>query len=1080
MCKKESLWRGLTFVFAILLTIAITVGVVLEKYRTEVDSALHTRSEKMVTSNDNDTLWKSFTPPSDVLTADGKGDSVKLISKFIDLGRRQGSEGSVLLKNTNSVLPLASGSSVTLLGMHSHEMFLGASMGVSVAGSVISLEDALGGNKTDFNNEKRQANGQKLTATLTLTDYEFVGAGYKINPVMTAIYGSDAINPWTGTKGNVRKFNASSPKIPTLDNTIKLGYDPEEPSIEEITAVNADFKASFKEYKDAAIVVVGRPSGESNDYLPGAVAANTGASEPLELTTDEREIIKLATDNFEKVIVLVNATSTMEIEELKQNDKIDSIMWVGQPGSYGTLGIADVLCGRVSPSGALPDMYAAKNMSHPAMQNMGNFKFANANQITDRTGMMISPANYLIEAEGIYVGYRYYETRYNDIVNGVVGANSAAGKVASKGANWSYTDEVSYPFGYGQSYTTFTQTMAVPTIKTTAHGITMDFDVTVKNTGEKAGKSVVQIYGQAPYIKGGVEKSAIQLLAIGKTKELAKGASQTLKITADLQDLASYDNKINNNGGTKGAYILDGGKYMFAIGNGAHDALNNVLAKQGKKIANGMDYDGDATKAYEWSYGKVGNVDKTTFGVSKSNTAVENQLDYSDWNHYEGSSEVKYLSRSDWAATYPKSYKDLTASASLLKDLNGKYYEVKKTDDTSNIKFGDTSAETTFADMKGSSFEDPRWDDLMNKITLEEAMGVIACGGNKFRAIESIGFAPGSAKLTENAGNGVAYALGDRRVDAPWAFESTDNNAKYKYSVFASGPTVAASFNPDLYKESGEIVGLQALFVGLPILWGPGLNTHRSPYNGRNGEYYSEDGVLCGNIGMEYAIGALKYGMIAAPKHFAFNDQETARAGIAPFMTEQRAREVELRAFQIAVEATKYDTAEKDVGMLGLMTSFSKIGGVECTASYGLITGILKNEWGFKGYTVTDISDDFDIFAAVANSGLTGYDVRIGYADKGFSGYKNCADGVAVTPELYSKDANLQLKFKDATHNVLWAFTQTNFMNNYNSSTHFVWQMTWWRGVYIAAISVFAVLAAGGVAMYVLSIVKNKKKEEVK
>jgi len=852
-------------------------------------------------------------------------------------------------------------------------------------------------------------------------------------------------------------------------------FDPLEPSIAQIQGVDANYKSSFSSYNDAAIVVVGRPSGESTDYLPGGVAAGTGATQPLELTTNERDMIKLATDNFTKVIVLVNTTSTMEIDELQENSKIDAIVWVGMCGNYGTLGIADILCGKVNPSGALPDLYAAKNMSSPAMQNMGKFTYSNSELITRG----VTSANYVMEAEGIYVGYHYYETRYNDSILGLGNANSTAGAVASTG-NWKYSDEVTYGFGYGLSYSSFTQEfVGNPVINVSAHSITMDYKVKVTNnaTGVK-GKSIVQIYGQAPYKAGGIEKSAIQLLAFDKTEELEPGASQTLTISVDLQNIASYDNTVNNSDGTKGTYILDEGKYYFATGNGAHDALNNILAKQGKT---GMDTNGTAANAFEWNYDYQGSgtVDTTTFSITKNNEPVSNQLNYADWNSFEGASKVTYLSRNNWSGTYPTTYSNLTAPASMLPLLNGNYYEIKTTDDTSAIKFGDTSVEFTLADMKLSEYNDPRWDALMNKITLVDAMGTVAANGNKFRNLDSVGFPMGS--YTENSGNGVALSLFQTITpDAPWtiatATDKSDPNSEFKLEVLACAPTVAASFDPKLMNEAGQMVGLEALFVGLPILWGPGLNTHRDSYNGRNGDYYSEDAILSGNAAMEFSNGAIGYGLVAAPKHFAFNDQETNRNAIAPFMTEQRAREVELRAFQIAFESTKYDILlKKNVGMLGVMTSFSKIGPVECTSSYGLLTGILQKEWGFTGYAVTDISDDFDLFTAVAYSGATGYDVRMGYVDTGFDKYQSMADKIVPTPELYAKDATMLNAFKTAAHRTLWTFTQSNFMNGYNSSSHTESQMTWWREAYIGGIGVLGILMLGFVAMYILSTKKSKK-----
>jgi beta-glucosidase len=1064
MLRKTSFWRGMSFVMTIMLAITSSASVVLESFNSQIDSLLGTSSEKIVTSDDG-SLWSTFTPPTDVLNADGSGNSEKLIKKFIDFGREQAAGGSVLLKNggagSDKVLPLSSGSKVTLLGARSHTMIQGASFGMPIEGPVITFEEALSKNKTDFTNPANIVTGGRgaLPDVSRLSNYDFDGAGYKLNPTMIGIY--DTLN----------KEN----KLTLVGPRQSATFDPLEPSIAQMQGLDANYKASFASYNDAAIVVVGRPSGESNDYLPGGVAAGTGAKEPLELTTNERDLIKLATDNFNKVIVLINTTSTMEIDELKENSKVDAILWVAHPGNYGTLGIADILCGKVNPSGALTDLYAAKNMSHPAMQNMGKFSYSNKDLITRG----ISSQNYVMEPEGIYVGYRYYETRYNDIVYGTGNANSTVGAVASKG-NWNYNDEVTYGFGYGLSYSTFTQEfVGNPVINVSAHSITMDFKVKVTNsTSGVKGKSIVQIYGQAPYIKGGVEKSAIQLLGFDKTGELAPGASETLTIKVDLQDLASYDSSVTNGDGTKGTYILDEGKYYFSFGNGAHDALNNILTKQGKSA--GMDYAGSAAKVFEWNYDYKGSgtVDTTTFAISKNNQQVSNQLEYADWNSFEGASKVTNFSRSDWQGTYPKTYANMTAPASMIPLLNGKYYEVKTTDDTSAIKFGDSSVEYTLADMKLSDYDDPRWDALMNKISLVDAMGVIAANGNNFRNLDSIGFPKGS--YTENSGNGVALSLFQTITpNAPWTIatptDKSDPNSEYKLEVFGAGPLVASSFDPDLFKELGETIGLQALFVGLPILWGPGLNTHRHPYNGRNGDYYSEDPILSGVVAMEFSMGALKYGLIAAPKHFAFNDQETNRGNVAPFMTEQRAREIELRAFQIAVEANKYDTPEKNVGMLGLMSSFSKIGPVECTSSYGLQTGILQNEWGFHGYAVTDINDDFDIFTAVAYSGSTGYDVRMGYTDSGFDKYQSMADKIMPTPEMYAKDATMLKVFKTAAHRTLWTFAQSNFMNAYNSSSHVEWQMTWWRGAYIGGISVFGILMLGFATMYILSTKKAKK-----
>lgn len=1077
---KRGLWRGLLFVFTVLLAVFIAAALVMEAFRFQIDDFLGTRSQVIETTDDG-TLWTAFTPDEDVLNDDGTTDTDALIEKFIDFGRRQASGGAVLLKNEKDssgkeALPLASGSAVTLFGMRSHVMLQGAGFGMPIRGPVITFEEALSENRTDFTNPDNKASNDK-NDYLKLSDHDFDGAGYEINPTMVTAY---------DTLHGQDKYSSLTPTGPRQTSS----FDPLEPSVTEVTeaAGGSDaMEASFDEYGDAAIVVVGRPSGESSDYIPGGVARDdqgnslTGAEEPLELTTNEREMIELAKQNFDKVIVLINTTSAMEIGDLANDDEIDSILWIGHPGNYGTLGVADILCGKANPSGGMYDIYATKNMSHPAMSNMGDYTYANGNEIT-RSGRGVS--KYVIEPESIYVGYRYFETRYNDIIEGRGNADSTVGAVASTG-NWNYSEEVTYGFGYGLSYTEFDYELvsSTPVIDRAEHSFMIDFEVKVTNTGDTPGAANIQIYGQAPYKTGGVEKSAIQLLTYDKTDVIQPGAANavTMTLRADMQNIASYDMEHDNGDGTFGTYILDEGNYYFAIGNGAHDALNNVLAAQGKTVSNTsnkMDYDGDKSLVFKYAYdynrdGDVNDVDDDIFAVTKAKTRVSNHLEYADWNYYEPG-KVEYLSRSDWSDTYPVEYADMTAPASMMDHLNGKYYTIKTDDDTSDILFGQDNG-MHFADLAFFDFGDPAWNDLMDQISLEDAMGIIACCGNQFRTMDSIGFV--SASLTENSGNGVDLQLFQYRVDgAPWQVDEDDNNANYELEVFGCGPLVASSFDPDLQHELGEMVGLQAVIVSLPILWGPGLNTHRHPYNGRNGDYYSEDPVLCGVIAMEFSMGALDYGLIAAPKHFAFNDQETNRNGIAPFMTEQRAREVELRAFQIAVEATKYDELTgKDVGMIGLMCSFSKIGAVECTASRGLMTDILQNEWGFHGYAVTDISDDFDIYTAVAYAGTTGYDVRSRYTDSGFERYQSMADRVIPSPELYEGDAELLTSIKRAAKNVLWAFCQSNLMNGYNSTSHAVWNMTWWRGLYIAAFVVFGVLAAGSLVMYIVTVVRKKE-----
>lgn len=1079
--KKRALWRGLTTLFTFIFSLTIIIGVVAESYKATIDTALGTLSEKFVSENtEDDPLYDKFQPSAEVLNEDGTGNSHALIQKAIDLNRQQAAEGAVLLKNNNADgqgLPLAGNSQVTLFGIRSHVSLLGSSFGVKAQGPYISLEQALTQNKTDFKNtiaytlNNNFATGE-VTRGATLDswsgdEFEFEGAGFTVNPVMTAIY--DKLN---------ETYLHSENETPSAE------YDPGEPSAAEIKAVNSDYAASFAEYGDAAIVVISRPSAESKDYLPGGVVDGLGAEEPLQLTANERDTIEMAKKCSDNVIVLLNSANAVEIGDLKNDPEIDSILWIGFPGCYGMLGVSDILCGRTSPSGALPDIYATYNMSAPAMQNMGNFQYENGAEMLTRGAGQTggTTGNYLIEAEGIYVGYRYYETRYYDSVFGNGNAGSPVGAYASS-TEWDYDKEVAYGFGYGLSYTDFTQEFEgepefnVSTDpETGVCDATAVFHVKVTNTGDMAGKSIVQIYGQAPYTEGGVEKSAVQLLNFGKTDTLKPGESQVVSVEVDLQYIASYDNTYDNGDGTVGTYILDPGTYYFAMGNGAHDALNHMMARQG---ADPESLSGESNSAMAYEHKITEDfISSTAFSVSKTGEKISNQLDYADWNYFQPG-EVTYLSRTDWAGTYPKSYTDMTlVNEELINLLNGNYYTIQTDDDTSGITWGKDS-NLMFYEMYGTDFDDAKWQDLLDKMTLEEAQYLATFGGPSIPGVSSIGTV--ETYMTENAGNGVAVNLNaSKDTGAPWSISASDPNGNWHPEVFANAPLVAASFNQDLYKEVGSFIGEEALFTGIPILWGPGLNTHRHAYNGRNGEYYSEDPVLSGSAAMEFAIGALDYGLIAAPKHFAFNDQETNRSGVAPYMLEQRAREVELRAYQIAFEATKYDTEEVDAGMRGLMVSFSKIGPVECTASYELMTEILKEEWGFKGYAVTDIYDDTDIYGAVLASGTTCFDTRGISGFYGATTLENCStfatqvDGSKVSAQLLSGDARLQNAVKDSCHNILYAFSQSSLMNRYNSTTHIEQTMTWWRMAYMAAIAAFGILLLASGALYVLS---SKRKE---
>lgn len=1017
---KTPIFRGLSALFAMLLTLSVGAAFIMEANRGEIDGFFNTHSSVVVTTDDG-TLFSAYTPDEAYLNA-GKGNSSAIVKAHVDMNTQMSEEGSVLLKN-NGALPLAKSSKVTLLGIRSSVILAGSGMGVSAkANQVVQLETAL--------SEK-----------------------YSVNPTMSAAY---------------KKVNETH-KLKNNDRAAASKFNPKEASLTELEAASPAYADSFAEYSDAAIVVVGRPSSEMGDYAPGAAGVDpaSGASTAMELTTDEKAVIELAKSKFNKVIVLVNTNSPMEIDGLKNDDKISAILWVGHPGCYGVYGIANILTGEANPSGHLYDLYAADSLSSPAMQNMGDFAYANPTSDFTRSPSNGSNNKYLIEAENIYTGYRYYETRYEDVVLNRGNASSVEKGAFASTDKWSYAKEVSYPFGYGLSYTSFTQKIDSVKIKQEPHSITATIKVTVKNTGDKAGMDVVQIYGQAPYVKGGIEKSAVQLLSYDKTGVIEAGKEQTLTLEVDFQNIASWDSTALN--GT-GSYVLDNGNYYFTIGNGSHEAINNILAKKGKTKADGMDAEGDADKAYVWTYNySGGKVDVTTYNVTKAKTKVGNALSTADWNTYK-KGEVVYLSRNDWTGTWPKTYTGMTLNNEMLDIVNGKIYEVKQSEEKDIPTYGQ-KGDRTFAEMKGAAFDDTRWDELLNQLDLQEALNCILSGNRTWSAMPSVGFLNG--RYTENGPNGIGGRgfsslsynnFGDTVPE--WMISETDENATFGMNIFPSAPVVASTFNPRIAYEQGRLIGNDALFVGLPILWGPGMNTHRHPYNGRSGEYYSEDPILTGVCGMEFAIGALDKGLIAAPKHYAFNDQEANRTGVAPYMTEQKAREVELRAFQIAFEADKYDKLRgKDIGMMGVMTSFSKIGPYEVTCSSGMLKDILRSEWGFNGYIVSDMNDDTDLFTAAIAAGLSSFDA---------SGTTDKLKKNPFTADDIKGDATLVSVIKESIHYNLYVLANSNYMNGVSINSHVENRITSWRVGYIVAISVSAVLLVGMVA---LSVVFAKKEE---
>ena len=909
---KRRVWRGVATTGTSLLALSLSASMVIDTFRTDIDKFLGTQSTQMVTDNqtEDDYVYKS-----------DYSNTTELLDSIEDLGERMSEEGTVLLKN-NGALPLSADEKqkVTFLGFSSYFPIQGG----------------------DFGSTLTENKGTDADTVDMVQAFE--AKGYSLNPTVQNMYlgmkedfKSEAVLPW----GVTTYYRATSPAIGGTFTSL-------EPSQEKLDKAEPTWKDSMNDY-NVMIVTIARAAGENTNYTPGEEGVNPeqnlNQADPHGLSDTERATIDAAVkakeQNGGKVIVLLNNASAMEIDELKNNDGIDAMLEVGIPGGYGFYGVADVLSGDANPSGHLADTYAVDNSASPAAQNYGDYEWTNADSD-------YSINSEIVEAESIYTGYKYYETRYADTVLGQGNASDSVG--SSTGGAWTYDSEVSYPFGYGLSYTTFTQTL--DSLNVDLEKKTVTAEVTVTNTGDVAGKDVVQLYASTPYTDYDkehlVEKAAVQLLDYEKTDELAPGESTKVTITADAQDMASWDSTAANEAGTTGNYILDAGDYYFTIGNGAHDAVNNVLAAQGYSESNGMTSAGDAVNVKSWNLAAM---DTTTFAKTENGTAVENQLQDMDLNTYMPDT-VTYLTRSDWSGTFPKTYKDLTATDEMVQIMQNDTYEITEQGDPDSVTFG-TDNGLTLADLKGNTdFADEKWSELMDQITLEECMIRVGFGGTSTKPIESIS----SPEAVQNDGpNGInSYTLGqyantDTSSPDPCAVDPDDKNLNYKFGTMANEPVIAQTFSKQLAEEWGKVIGNYSLWANTALWWGVGTNLHRPPYNARNHEYFSEDAVLTAGQGAAIIEAGHEYGVLIAPKHLAFNDTEISRTGIAEFMTEQAARENELRGVQSCIE---------DANALAVMTAYNRVGCVTSNAHTGLLLNIVRKEWGFKGLMSEDFIQD--------------------------------------------------------------------------------------------------------------------------
>lgn len=685
-------------------------------------------------------------------------------------------------------------------------------------------------------------------------------------------------------------------------------------------------QASYaSDYQDAAIVMFSRDGGEGKDL---ATVDRDGISF-LALHDSERDLLKMIEDSgkFSKTIVLINSAYPMELDWLDEEAYgVDAALWIGTPGLKGFTGVAQLLTGETAPSGRLVDTFATNSLSAPAVRNAGNFTYANDGR------------HYIVQAEGIYVGYKYYETRYHDQVLGLHNATAETGVYAGETDGWDYAAEMTFPFGYGSSYAEFSQELTSLNWDRDTHTVTAVVKVTNLGPAEGsaytgAAKSVVELYASLPYEDGQAEKSAIQLIGFGKTGALATGESEEVTLTVDDYLFASYDQNATNGADPSrtGCYVFDAGDYWFAIGNDSHDALNNVLAAKVGEAVNGLLVDaqgtvvpGDAAKA---AMVTLAQTDNTTYAVSpETGAVVANRFEDVDYNFF-APDTVTYLTRADWT-TYPKAYTDLTLTDGMATVLANTEFTVPADVPAYDSFTQEADNGLALVDMKGVPFEDDEtWNKFLDQLAVNDMTAVI---GENFGqpAVQSVG-KPTNSNSDGPAGPQGTYPYGE----------------KYSTTVHVGECVAAATWNTDLLAQRGHFIAEDCLFVGTTQLWSPGANLHRTPFSGRNFEYYSEDSTLSYLLGAAQTKAMQAQGVNAAIKHFCANDQETNRAGLCVFMDEQTFRQGALRGFEGAF--TKG-------GALGTMMSFSRLGCTKVYQSAPLLTGVLREEWGFEGVTITD------------------------------------------------------------------------------------------------------------------------------
>lgn len=997
--KDKLIWKILCGVFAFLFAFLMIAGPIANNYATIINMVLGIEGSTIVGDAAED-LPPRFV--SDFEDSAAQAAAADLVCESVV------ANGAVLLLNRNNALPLSGNEKVSLLGTSSARfVYGGTGSGGMDTSKAMTLKDAL---EQD---------------------------GFTVNPTLWAFYLEGA------GKDYGQKSAAGS-----LNNYI---FKNEEFAVNEapLSAFSAAEWDSVSQYDDAAIMVIGRVCGEGKD-LPVVGASDAGGN-MLSISAEEKDILRKlaelkAAGSLKKIVLLLNTANAVELDVIEpavcgEDFGIDACLWVGEVGQSGIRAIGDLLSGKINPSGRLVDTYCYDNTTSPAVQNAYVTSYTNAAE----KGLAFAKTNneyYVVYQEGIYIGYRYYETRYEDAVLG----NANVG-------DYDYAKTVAFPFGYGLNYSN----LSYGKLNMKENGDTFDFTVDVTNPSDRDAREAVLIYMQSPYTdydkQNGIEKAAVEL--VGYTKiDVPAGKTVTANVSVAKSEMRAYDAN-----GAK-TYIVDEGNYYFATGNGAHEALNNILmqkAAQSDTLNGAVDSakmvgEGRADLAVVYKQAKQ---DTTTYATSRTGFAITNQLDHGDLNKFDAdaSNDIKYLTRADWAGTMPKAdlssntYKaavQVAANDELVKALNTIIDSEKKGTMPTLGKEGElTLAHFIGVPLDGSitlqNGQTYTWDDLMDQVKFNEMTKLIGQTYHATAAVKSVGK---PATKDENGPQGITATL-------------TGGSSSTSYT---SEDVMAASFDTAIAEAVGRSMGNDCLMANRKAysgIYGPGANIHRTPYSGRNFEYYSEDPFISGKTCAAETAGIQSKGVYVYNKHFAFNDQETGRDGICVWTNEQAAREIYLQAFEYPIA---------DANAYCVMTSFNRLGATWAGGDYNLITNILRGEFGMPGFVLTDFSNN-NAFMDVIQGLLAGGD-----------GW-DCNDASKWTAKLktYSDDPQVVSAMREATKHILYTVANSNAMNGMGFNTIVEEVHGWWQDAITYGQIGTGVLAALFLVIAILDSRKAKK-----